>query len=656
MRKVFKIAGSVNESHNNASISACLARMGIIVLFSVALLLTLFNLASASGQTVSLLPQDQVEMESETASMGASCNIKTEHNYKSIDSIKASGTQPLSNLPIGARVVDQSWEWQFRNGNNYSGASETKPVTWIVVAKNHYGANSGVTLISEELIGLHLFDDSTNRGSSWGSNHWGDSGTNNATRGSRTFLNSIGIDAWTGFYFAFPESFISNIITTAVPNKIWDTGISYSTQDKVFIPSTTELGDTSHSSTYQIGTVYPYFEDSTDADRLAKLDGINRFYFTRSPGSTHAGVLRSVGSGGSFNDNSADNSSGGLRPAINMQSETPVSISPNADGSYSFSAEIDPIPASDADLSTLGINPGVLSPTFERDVINYTVTVAHDIGTIEIIAILSDANASLTIGGATVSSGATETVSLGSPGTATVIEIEVIAEDETTRKTYTITVNRATESEDPPTWTSGLYDSHDGVFHLRGLAPFRFGPRGSSWLPVAGDWSGSGDDDIGLYDPADGVFHLHSLAPFRYGPRGSSWLPVAGDWSGSGTESVGLYDPADGVFHLHGLAPFRFGPRGSSWLPVAGDWNGSGTESVGLYDPADGVFHLHGSAPFRFGPRGSSWLPVAGDWNGSGTESVGLYDPADGVFHFQGLTPFRFGPRSSSWLPLAGHW
>ncbi len=348
---MFKITSMFNESHNNASFTACLVRMGMIVLFSVALLLTLYDLASASGRTVSLLPQVQVGVESETGSIGASCNIKTECNYKSNDIVNSSDTQPLSNLPIGAKVVDHSWEWQFRTGNNFSGAGETKSVTWIVVAKNHYGASSGVTLISEELIGLHLFDNSTNRGSGWGSNHWGDSGTNNATRGSRTFLNSTGIDAWTGFYFAFSESFKSNIITTVAPNKTWDTETSYITQDKVFIPSATELGDTTHSSTYQIGTVYPYFEGSTDADRLAKLDGINRFYFTRSPNSTHAGVVRSVDSGGRFNDNSADNSSGGLRPALNIQFETPVSINPNADGSYSFS-----VPASTCSIQ-VNINP-----------------------------------------------------------------------------------------------------------------------------------------------------------------------------------------------------------------------------------------------------------------------------------------------------------
>ncbi len=203
---------------------------------------------------------------------------------------------------------------------------------------------------------------------------------------------------------------------------------------------------------------------------------------------------------------------------------------------------------------------------------------------------------------------------------------------------------------------NGLYDPSDGVFHLQGEEPFRFGPRNSSWQPVAGDWNGDGANSVGLYDPADGVFHLQGKNPFRFGPRNSNWHPVTGDWNGDGTASIGLYDPADGVFHLQGEDPFRFGPRNSNWHPVAGDWNGNNTSSVGLYDPTDGVFHLQNTNPFRHGPRNSSWQPVAGDWDGDNAASVGLYDPNDGVFHLLGKDPFRFGPRASRWLPLSGQW
>jgi hypothetical protein len=118
------------------------------------------------------------------------------------------GTIPIGDLPIGARVVDPSWEWEFRTGDNYSGSGAVKPVTWIAVAKDHYdGLQPHVTLLAEELIGKHAFDDSTNRGSRYGLNHWGDSGINNASRGLRPWLNSSGIHSGEGFYRAFSESF-----------------------------------------------------------------------------------------------------------------------------------------------------------------------------------------------------------------------------------------------------------------------------------------------------------------------------------------------------------------------------------------------------------------------------------------------------------------
>ncbi len=78
---------------------------------------------------------------------------------------------------------------------------------------------------------------------------------------------------------------------------------------------------------------------------------------------------------------------------------------------------------------------------------------------------------------------------------------------------------------------------------------------------------------VGLYDPFDGVFHLEGVTPFRYGPRNSDWQPLSGDWNGDGKHGVGLHH--DGNFHLDqsaGLgAPHRYGPRGDTdWLPVTG--------------------------------------------------------------------------------------
>jgi serine/threonine protein kinase len=238
-----------------------------------------------------------------------------------------NGTIPLGDLPIGARVVDPSWEWEFRIGDNYSGKGAVKPVTWIVVAKDHYNNHvPHVTLLSEEQIGKHPFDNSTNRGSQNGSNHWDDSGTADASRGLRPWLNSTGIHASEGFYRAFSENFKGAILATTLPNKVWKNGSTYSTQDRVFIPSTTELGDIGHRNTYLIGKVYPYFRGEDNAKRVSLLFGEARWYWTRSPGSDYIGGVRSVHGDGEFsNSGGAESSTVGVRPALNLKADTLVS-------------------------------------------------------------------------------------------------------------------------------------------------------------------------------------------------------------------------------------------------------------------------------------------------------------------------------------------
>jgi serine/threonine protein kinase len=239
----------------------------------------------------------------------------------------ANGTIPLGDLLIGARVVDPGWEWEFRTGAGYARAEgdQTKPVTWIVVAKDHYeGLDPHVTLLSEELVGRHAFDNSTHV-HSWGYNHWGESGTHtSADRGLRPWLNSTGIHSGEGFHQTFSESFKQAVLTTTVPNKEWEYGSAYSTQDKVFIPSSTELGDNEHKRTYRIGTFYPYFQGGGDAKRVALLGGKPFWYWIRSPDSNRGYRVGRIISAGAFTGLAAHQDDG-VRPALNLKSGILVS-------------------------------------------------------------------------------------------------------------------------------------------------------------------------------------------------------------------------------------------------------------------------------------------------------------------------------------------
>ncbi len=242
-----------------------------------------------------------------------------------------NGTIPLGDLPVGTRVVDPSWDWEFRTGRGYAWESGdlTKPVTWIVVAKDHYeGLEPHVTLLSEELIGRLTFDNSTDRGSSWGNNHCGESGTGNATRGLRPWLNSSGIHAGEGFYRSFSENFKRAILTTTVPNKKWQNGSSYSTSDHVFIPSATELNAADHNRTYPVGRVCAYFAGVGNVDRVARLGEAAWWYWTRSPDSFRGDLMRLISSAGDSGNGSAYydyRAHDGLRPALNLKSEILVS-------------------------------------------------------------------------------------------------------------------------------------------------------------------------------------------------------------------------------------------------------------------------------------------------------------------------------------------
>jgi hypothetical protein len=237
--------------------------------------------------------------------------------------------------------------------------------------------------------------------------------------------------------------------------------------------------------------------------------------------------------------------------------------------------------------------------------------------------------------------------------------------------------------------TPGIVSASTSTWFLRltnttGIADmaFSYGPAGSNWVPLPGDWDGDGDDSPGLYDPSNGVFFLkldNEVGPadvtFGYGSAMAGWLPVVGDWDGDGDDTVGLYSPSSGFFFLRNAntpgpadVTFGYGPAMAGWLPIAGDWDGDGDDTVGLYSPSSGFFFLRNvNAPgpadlvFGFGPAGGGRTPLAGDWNGDGVDTVGLYSPLNGVFFLRNTNStgpadltFGYGPPNAT--PVVGDW
>ena len=97
--------------------------------------------------------------------------------------------------------------------------------------------------------------------------------------------------------------------------------------------------------------------------------------------------------------------------------------------------------SSDANLNSLTLSSGTLSPSFASGTTNYTASVANGVSSITVTPTVSDATATVEVNGTPVTSGsASGTISLN-PGSNT-ISVTVTAQDHTT-KTYTVTVTRA---------------------------------------------------------------------------------------------------------------------------------------------------------------------------------------------------------------------
>jgi hypothetical protein len=236
----------------------------------------------------------------------------------------------------------------------------------------------------------------------------------------------------------------------------------------------------------------------------------------------------------------------------------------------------------------------------------------------------------------------------------------------------------------------GGFDPATATWYLRGspgpgspdVTAFHYG--GAGWLPVVGDWDGNGTTTIGVVDPRSATWYLRNennnsaiypgvdVAPFPYGLPG--WIPVVGDWNGTGHTGIGMFDPSTGTWYLRNEdspgAPdagvFQYG--GAGWLPVVGDWTGSGRTTIGVVDPRTMTWYLRNSnsagasdiAPFPYG--GAGWKPVVGDWTSRGRTTIGAVDPSTQTWYLRSensagapdvAAPFAFG--LSGWAPLTGH-
>jgi hypothetical protein len=107
-------------------------------------------------------------------------------------------------------------------------------------------------------------------------------------------------------------------------------------------------------------------------------------------------------------------------------------------------------PSSNADLSSLALSSGTLTPPFASAATAYTASVANNVTGLFVTPTAADAGAAIKI---RVNGGIWSAVTSGSPSWvsplnlgANAVNVQVTAEDGTTTKTYTVSVTRLTDT------------------------------------------------------------------------------------------------------------------------------------------------------------------------------------------------------------------
>jgi gliding motility-associated-like protein len=126
----------------------------------------------------------------------------------------------------------------------------------------------------------------------------------------------------------------------------------------------------------------------------------------------------------------------------------PINVSDATNSNYDFnfvSGTLTVNPAStNANLASLTVNEGAISPAFNANTLDYTTLVSNTQSGITLTPTVVDATATITVNGSNATSGTSVTVPVY-PG-ENPIPVTVTAQDGTTTKNYTLTVTRAYET------------------------------------------------------------------------------------------------------------------------------------------------------------------------------------------------------------------
>ena len=120
-----------------------------------------------------------------------------------------------------------------------------------------------------------------------------------------------------GFLKGLDNDFVSvlgKVTKTTSQNTVTDGGGGVQSEELIFLPSRSEIYGSAEISGVNEGTIYDYYKNATDADRIKYQGTAARHWWLRTPGSTYAYDVRLVLTSGALNSYGAYNAFG-LAPA-----------------------------------------------------------------------------------------------------------------------------------------------------------------------------------------------------------------------------------------------------------------------------------------------------------------------------------------------------
>lgn len=234
----------------------------------------------------------------------------------------------IKDYPIGTKVIDPN--------TKYNGS----PIEWLIVAKNHlsYPSNS-VTLISDKILTFKAFDaaepratdeDVKNRGNNryiysnilqWLNKYdrdWYKPQHDSDYPPVDYYVSENSYRYEVGFLNGFSKEFLDNLLVTkSKVNISLTTSVEFSEQ-KMFLPSVTELG--LEYSQMEEDEGYPIELLKDNRYRIAQSTDRRKgaWYWTRTPEHYRLSGLNRLMANGELSTNNAYGGNGGVRPMCNI--------------------------------------------------------------------------------------------------------------------------------------------------------------------------------------------------------------------------------------------------------------------------------------------------------------------------------------------------